>query len=123
MNFRLATPAVLVDLNALSELAYISDGPDGLRMGGMTRQRAVERSPVVASEAPLRRRDDAVHRASRRFATEGTIGGSLAHADPAAELPAVMLALNARFGLRSSKRARARSSADDFFVGPLRHGG
>src|SRR3954453_10446488 len=53
MNFRLALPAVLVDLNALSELAYIKDGPDGLRVGGMTRQRAVERSPAVSAQAPL----------------------------------------------------------------------
>src|SRR5215218_7464013 len=52
MNFRLATPAVLVDLNSVSELAYIRDG-ENIRLGGMTRQRAVERSAVVAAGAPL----------------------------------------------------------------------
>ena len=115
MNFRLAAPAVLVDLNALSELAYINDGPDGLRVGGMTRQRAVERSTAVASRAPLvaETMPFIAHPAIRN---RGTLGGSLAHADPAAELPAVMLALNAQFGLRSSSGART-VEADDFFVG------
>ena len=115
MNFRMATPAVLVDLNALSELAYIKDGPDGLRVGGMTRQRAVERSAAVAEEAPLvtETMPFIAHPAIRN---RGTIGGSLAHADPAAELPAVMLALNAQFGLRNSTGSRS-VGADDFFVG------
>ena len=81
MNFRLATPAVLVDLNALSELAYIKDGPSGLRVGGMTRQRAVERSAAVAKQAPLvtETMPFIAHPAIRN---RGTIGGSLAHADP-----------------------------------------
>ena len=115
MNFRLATPAVLVDLNELDELAYIQDGPDGLRVGGMTRQRAVERSAAVAKEAPLvaETMPFIAHAAIRN---RGTVGGSLAHADPSAELPAVMLALNARFGLRTSTASRT-VSGDDFFVG------
>jgi carbon-monoxide dehydrogenase medium subunit len=115
MNFRLAMPAVLVDLNALSELAYIEDGPTGLRVGGMTRQRAVERSAAVARHAPLvtETMPFIAHPAIRN---RGTIGGSLAHADPAAELPAVMLALNARFGLRRSTGSRS-VGADDFFLG------
>jgi carbon-monoxide dehydrogenase medium subunit len=115
MNFRLATPAVLVDLNALSELAYIDDGPDGLRLGGMTRQRAVERSSAVAKEAPLvtEAMPFIAHPAIRN---RGTFGGSLAHADPAAELPAVMLALNAQFGIRSATASRT-VRADQFFVG------
>src|SRR5437763_623011 len=80
MNFRLATPAVLVDLNALDDLAYIKD-EQGLRIGGMTRQRAVERSIVVAREAPLvaETMPFIAHPAIRN---RGTIGGSLAHADP-----------------------------------------
>jgi aerobic carbon-monoxide dehydrogenase medium subunit len=115
MNFRLATPAVLVDLNALNELAYINNDSDGLHVGGMTRQRAVERSSAVAREAPLvtETMPFVAHPAIRN---RGTIGGSLAHADPAAELPAVMLALNARFGLRSSRGLRT-VNADDFFEG------
>ena len=115
MNFRLATPAVLVDLNGLGELAYIKEGADGLHVGGMTRQRTVERSKVVAREAPLvtETMPFIAHPAIRN---RGTVGGSLAHADPAAELPAVMLALNARFGLRSAVRLRGVSS-EDFFTG------
>ena len=115
MNFRLAAPAVLVDLNALSELAYIDDGPSGLRVGGMTRQRAVERSALIAKDAPLvaEAMPFIAHPAIRN---RGTIGGSLAHADPAAELPAVMLALDAKFGVRNSTGART-VDADDFFVG------
>lgn len=114
MNFRMATPAVLVDLNELSELAYIEDGLDGVRVGGMTRQRAVERSAAIAAKAPLvtETMPFIAHPAIR---SRGTIGGSLAHADPAAELPAVMLALNAQFGLRSSVGTRT-VEADDFFV-------
>src|SRR5260221_86909 len=115
MNFRLATPAVLVDLNALPELAYIKNDPDGLHLGGMTRQRAIERSPIVAKQAPLvaETMPFIAHAAIRN---RGTVGGSLAHADPAAELPAVMLALNARFELRSSTASRT-VNADDFFLG------
>lgn len=116
MNFRLATPAVLVDLNAIDDLAYIRGGNGGgLRVGGMTRQRAIERSDLVRREAPL------VHEtmpfiAHAAIRTRGTVGGSLAHADPAAELPAVMLALDARFGVRS--RAGSRTiPASEFFTG------
>jgi CO/xanthine dehydrogenase FAD-binding subunit len=114
MNFRLATPSILIDLNALDDLAYINDG-DTLRLGGMTRQRSVERSGVVTRKAPLlaEAMPFIAHAAIR---TRGTVGGSLAHADPAAELPAVMLALNARLTVQS--RAGTRSiPADDFFVG------
>jgi CO/xanthine dehydrogenase FAD-binding subunit len=114
MNFRLATPSVLIDLNALDDLAYISDG-ESLRLGGMTRQRAVERSGVVAKKAPLlaETMPFIAHAAIR---TRGTVGGSLAHADPAAELPAVMLALNARLTVQSRTGSRS-IAADDFFVG------
>jgi len=114
MNFRLATPSVLIDLNALNDLAYIRDG-DSLQLGGMTRQRAVERSGVVAKHAPLlaETMPFIAHAAIR---TRGTVGGSLAHADPAAELPAVMLALNARLTAQSQTGTRS-IPVDDFFVG------
>jgi carbon-monoxide dehydrogenase medium subunit len=119
MNFRLAQPAVLVDLNGVSELAYVasddsSDGPR-LRIGAMTRQRSVERDARVARGAPL------LHRAMPFIAhpqirNRGTVGGSLAHADPAAELPAVALALDARFLLR--RRGGQRwVKARDFYTG------
>jgi carbon-monoxide dehydrogenase medium subunit len=114
MNFRLASPAVLVDLNALDSLAYIDQGAT-LRLGAMTRQRSIERSETVKTHAPLlaEAMPFVAHAAIRN---RGTIGGSLAHADPAAELPAVMLALDARFELQSSAGSRT-IAANDFFVG------
>lgn len=115
MNFRLASPAVLVDLNALDELAYIKNDEGELRIGGMTRQRAVERSAEIAKEAPLLH-ETMPFIAHPAIRNRGTIGGSLAHADPAAELPAVMLALNARFDLRSQNGSRSIQAAD-FFTG------
>lgn len=101
MNFRLARPAVLVDLNGAADLAGIEARPDGtLRIGAMTRHREVERSATIAAHAPLLA--EAIpwvaHAAIR---TRGTVGGSVAHADPAAELPAVFAALGARYLLRA----------------------
>ena len=115
MNFRLATPAVLVDLNSLNELAHIDETAEGIRIGGMTRQRTVERSAVVSRVAPLvgEAMPFIAHPAIRN---RGTIGGSLAHADPAAELPAVMLALNATFTVRNRERSRS-VPAEEFFTG------
>jgi carbon-monoxide dehydrogenase medium subunit len=115
MNFRLATPAVLIDLNALNTLDYLKQEADGLHVGSMTRQRTVERSALAAKAAPLmiETLPFVAHVAIRN---RGTIGGSLAHADPAAELPAVMLALDAKFRLRSNARSRT-VAADDFLVG------
>ncbi len=115
MNFRLATPSVLVDLNAIDGLSDITEHGGGLRIGGMTRQRALERSQPVAERAPLiaATMPFVAHAAIR---TRGTLGGSLAHADPAAELPAVMLALEARFTLQTRGGSRIVSAAD-FFVG------
>ena len=116
MNFRLAQPSVLVDLNRIPDLAYIRPGDDGgLLIGAMTRQRAVERSPLVAERAPLLH-ETMPHIAHPPIRNRGTVGGSLAHADPAAELPAVMLALDARFRLRSTKGERW-VSVRDFYVG------
>jgi carbon-monoxide dehydrogenase medium subunit len=116
LNFRLAQPSVLVDLNNISELFYIrSDEDGGLRLGAMTRQGQVEHDPLVAERAPL------VHEVMPQIAypqirTRGTFGGSLAHADPSAELVAVSMALNGRFRLRSQARERW-VPADEFFVG------
>lgn len=115
MNFRLAQPEVLVDLNNISELAYIrSTGDGGLAIGAMTRQRQVERIALVKERAPL------VHEtmpyiAHPQIRNRGTFGGSLAHADPAAELPAVTTALNAQF-LVQSKKGKRSISANEFFV-------
>ena len=115
MNFRLATPSVLVDLNAIPELSYIRDGAGDVRIGGMTRQRAVERSPLIAQRVPLIA-ETMPHIAHPAIRNRGTIAGSLAHADPAAELPAVMLALKAAMVVSSQSGTR-EIPADDFFVG------
>jgi carbon-monoxide dehydrogenase medium subunit len=115
MNFRLAAPAVLVDLNEIAGLSNLSSDSSGLRIGGMTRHRTLERSDAVARDAPLvaAAMPFVAHAAIR---TRGTLGGSLAHADPAAELPAVMLALEAVFTLRSRNGSRTVCAAD-FFTG------
>jgi len=117
MNFRLARPAVLVDLNRLSELAYVRVESGGLAVGAMTRQRAVERSDVVARAAPLLA-EAMPSIAHPQIRNRGTMGGSIAHADPSAELPAVMLALEARFRAQSSTGERS-IPAGEFFKGML----
>ena len=115
MNFRLAQPAALVDLNGLDELAGIGDGPAALQLGAMTRHCAVERSAVVAKRAPLLT-ETMPYVAHPQIRNRGTVGGSLAHADPAAELPAVMVASSARFLLRSRSGERW-IDAERFFTG------
>jgi CO/xanthine dehydrogenase FAD-binding subunit len=116
MNFRLARPRVLVDLNCVPSLAYIKEGEaGGLTLGAMTRQRAVERSPSVAQRAPLlsQAMPWIAHPPIRN---RGTIGGSLAHADPAAELPAVMVALGAQFVVQNRTTTR-RITSTEFYTG------
>lgn len=116
MNFRLAQPAVIIDLNRVAELAYLRPGDSGgLRIGAMARQREGEYHPLFAERAPLIR-ETMPHVAHPQIRNRGTFGGSIAHADPAAELPAVMLALQARFKLRSREGER-EIPAGDFFVG------
>ncbi|HTN80330.1 MAG TPA: xanthine dehydrogenase family protein subunit M [Acidimicrobiales bacterium] len=114
LSLRLARPTALIDLNGVAELSSISAN-GAVTIGAMTRHRAVERSSEVARLVPLL--SAAVpyigHAAIR---TRGTIGGSLAHADPAAELPAVALALDATFEVRSTRGSRV-IAADDFFEG------
>ena len=119
MNFRLARPAALVDLNRIAELAYVrAGGKDaGLVIGAMARQRAVERSDVVARAAPLVA-EAMPSIAHPQIRNRGTVGGSIAHADPAAELPAVMLALEARFRAQSATGERSIPVAE-FFKGML----
>lgn len=100
MNFRLAQPAVLVDLGRLDELRGISGTPDGgLIFGSMTRHSDIERSAAVRERAPLLA-EAMPWIAHLQIRNRGTVGGSLAHADPASELPAVMLARAARLHLR-----------------------
>jgi CO/xanthine dehydrogenase FAD-binding subunit len=119
LNFRLARPELLVDLNPLGEeLAGIAvTGDGGLRIGALTRHAELERSDAVAAGWPLL--IDAIglvgHAAIR---SRGTIGGSVAHADPNAELPVVLSALGARFHARSTRGERTLT-ADELFQGPL----
>lgn len=115
MNFRLATPSVLVDLNEIPELSYVSEQGGEVRIGGMVRQRTVERSALVSQRVPLLA-EAMPHIAHPAIRNRGTIAGSLAHADPAAELPAVVLALKATLVVTSASGAR-EVAADDFFVG------
>ncbi len=116
MNFRLAQPAILIDLNPIESLNYIEPtGDGGLCIGAMTRHAQVERSSLIAERAPLLH-ETMPHIAHPQIRNRGTIGGSLAHADPAAELPAVSLVLNGRFTLRSAKGQR-QLAAKDFFLG------
>jgi carbon-monoxide dehydrogenase medium subunit len=117
LNFRLARPSLLVDLNRIPELAYVSARDGGVAIGAMTRQAIVERDHALAQQQPLLA--EAIrwvgHTAIR---SRGTIGGSLAHADPAAELPAVAVCLNARL-TALGPRGRRTVEAADFFEGYL----
>ena len=117
MNMRLARPAVLVDLNRVAALGAVRAEQGDLRLGALVRQSALERDARIASAAPLLAEAAPLigHLQTR---ARGTVGGSLAHADPAAELPACMLALNAIFHLRSARAARTCRAAD-FFRGLL----
>jgi carbon-monoxide dehydrogenase medium subunit len=113
LNFRLTRPAALVDLNRIAALAGIREHDGQLRFGAMTRQRAIEFSPLVARRLPL------LVEATRwvghlPIRTRGTIGGSIAHADPAAEYPAVLVALEGEVVARGSRGERVIGAADLF---------
>lgn len=117
MNFRLAKPAFIIDLNQVSALAYVREEGDEIAVGAMTRQRTIETSALIRQHAPL------LHQATRWIAhlpirTRGTIGGSVSNADPAAEDPAVVLALDATLVVRSARGTRQVAAAD-FFTGLL----
>lgn len=115
MNFRMAVPAVLIDLNRIAGLDGIAEVDGGLRIGAMVRQRVAERDPLVAARAALIA-ETLPYVAHAQIRNRGTMGGSIAHADPAAEMPAVMLALDARFRLRGPNGERL-VSAGEFFTG------
>ncbi len=119
MNFRLAAPAALVDLGRLTELRGLAAASDkeagGVRFGAMTTHAALETSPLVAQRAPLLA-ETIGFVAHPQIRNRGTLGGSLAHADPAAELPAVMVALEATLTLQRAGAER-RVPAEQFFTG------
>lgn len=116
MNFRLVQPSVLVDINGLAELDYVRPTDEGgLRIGALTRQRTLEKSLLVRERAPMLH-EAMPHIAHMQIRTRGTIGGSLAHADPAAELPVILVALNGRLVIRNQNGTR-EVTAQDFFQG------
>ena len=114
MKLRLAAPGLLIDLGRLPELRGISQEGDRLRIGAMTTHAEIASSPVVAQAAPALAQA-AQEIGDRQVRARGTIGGSLAHSDPAADLPAVMLALDAELVVRSASGART-IMVDSFFV-------
>jgi len=117
LNLRMAFPGHLIDLGRVPGLAGIREDDGGVAIGAMTRQRAVERSELVRSRLPLVSRALA-HVGHPAIRNRGTVGGSVAHADPAAELPAVALALDATIVARSARGERT-IDAGDFFQGFL----
>jgi carbon-monoxide dehydrogenase medium subunit len=115
MNLRLISPDVVIDIGGLVELKGIAVRGDVLRIGALTRHADLLRSSEVATHAPLLA-EAVAHVAHPAIRNRGTIGGSLAHADPAAEPPACMLALDAAIIARG-RRGERRISAADFFTG------
>jgi carbon-monoxide dehydrogenase medium subunit len=116
MNMRLATPTALIDINRIADLAYVRANGDGLHIGALTRDAQLNASAAAHSLSMLTEAAACVgHPAIRN---RSTVGGSIAHADPAAELPAVMLALDAQFTARGPNGTRTIAAAD-FFQGYL----
>jgi carbon-monoxide dehydrogenase medium subunit len=115
MNFRVVQPSVLIDLNRVKELAYVRQDEECLRLGAMTRERTLEFDPLIAKLLPLLT-EAMPHVAHPQIRNRGTLGGSLANADPAAELPVIMLALGARLKAQSAASERWME-APDFFSG------
>lgn len=115
LNLRLSAPTVLIDLNHVPGLAGITETETAVRIGAMTRHVAVERSPIVARHLPLIAAA-MPHVAHAAIRNRGTLGGSLALADPAAEMPACALALQAVLEI-AGPSGRRRVAATDFFRG------
>ena len=118
MNMRLVRPKVIVDINQIPELSYIDETAEGgLSLGALTRQCTVERSALVQSSNPLLGAA-LPYLGHFQIRNRGTVGGSMVHADPAAELLALSIALEAEFVLTSTMGQRTLK-AEGFFVGPL----
>ncbi|MEH6717867.1 MAG: xanthine dehydrogenase family protein subunit M [Aurantimonas endophytica] len=116
LNLRLADVPALIDINHVEALSGVTDCGDVVRIGALTRHRDLLDSPLLAEHAPL------LPQAARQIAhpairTRGSVGGSLAYADPAAELPACMVALDATLVLLGDDGAERRVGAEDFFLG------
>jgi carbon-monoxide dehydrogenase medium subunit len=117
MKLRLAQPTVLVDIGRLTDLSYIRDAGDHIAIGAMTRHMDVETSQLLAAEVPLLAHA-AGHVGDPQVRHRGTIGGSIAHADPASDLPATTLALGATYVAQGPNGTR-EIAASDFYHGFL----
>jgi len=117
LNMRLASPAYIVDINHISELHYIETEQDHLAVGALARQRQIERSILVQKEHPLLVKTT-THIGHMQIRNRGTVVGSIAHADPAAELPALLVCLDGEV-LAQSIRSERIIKARDFFTGYL----
>ncbi len=115
MKLRLAVPSVLVDIGPVGDLSYVNDGGDHIAIGALTRHRALEVSDLLVAECPI-----LAHVASKvgdpQVRHRGTLGGSLAHSDPASDLPAAVLALGGTLVAQGPNGTR-EISAEDFFTG------
>ena len=117
LNFRMARPAVLVDLNGIKELSFIELRGDRVAIGALTRHREIEHSPLIASKLPVMSAAMR-HVAHLAIRNRGTIGGSLSHADPAAELPMMAMFYGASLTVQGPA-GRRTIAAKDFFVDAL----
>jgi carbon-monoxide dehydrogenase medium subunit len=117
MKLRLAQPAVLIDIARITDLSYIRDAGDHIAIGAMTRHMDVEKSPIVLQHAPLLA-NAASHVGDPQVRHRGTIGGSIAHADSASDLPATTLAMGATYVVQGPNGAR-EIPANEFYVGFL----
>ena len=115
MRFRLAVPSILIDINRLNDLRYVEERGDHLAIGAMTREHTLEDSPVVRSSYPLLY-DTAVVIADPLVRNQATVGGNIAHADPANDHPATMLAYDATVVAKGPGGERT-IAIDDFFTG------
>ena len=115
MNFRVVQPNILIDLNRVAELSYIREERETLRIGAMARERHLEFDPLIGKRIPLLH-EAVPFIAHPQIRNRGTIGGSIVHADPAAELPMLMLALSARLKGKN-KMGERWIDAKDFFAG------
>jgi len=117
LNFRLLRPSVLVDINRITTLAFIEETADSVRIGALTRHFALETSPLIARWFPIIS-NAMTHVAHLAIRNRGTIGGSLSHADPAAELPLLAMVLDAELHIASPSGMRA-VAAREFFLTAL----
>ncbi|MGP4057439.1 FAD binding domain-containing protein [Mycobacterium sp. 4D054] len=115
MNLRLARPSAVIDIGRLTELNRVFDDTDDLILGALVTHRTVEVDPLIAARAPLLA-EAARHIGHVGIRNRGTIGGSVAHADPAAEMPLATLVLDATFHVESSSSGRRTVGADEMFV-------